>query len=189
MAPRYAARSAHNPGQRLNPRPAPRPSPSPIRPVSPRPPIRTAPLQPLPSAFPRGRGKSLWDKLPGPAGAGLILAAGVMVYYDHVRKYPPQLTPDGSKYFFWNGWMTSRKSPELLPAESPCHAPTRYRVEWCSQYPPYVGLYADAIPCGTSLTFRKGPLVHVIKRWPCPADPGSQFDETAPKLIPPGVIS
>jgi len=188
MAPRYAARSAHNPGQRLNPRPAPRPSPSPIRPVSPRPPIRTNPLQPLPSAFPRGRGKSLWDALPGPKGAGLILAAGVMVYYDVVRNYPPQLTPDGPGHFLWKGWHISKNSPEELPAESPCHAQHTYRVAWCQSTPatPYLGLYADAIPCGINLTARKGPLVQVLQRYPCPADPGSQFDETVPKLIPPG---
>ena len=151
MAPRYAARSAHNPGSRLNPGTRPRPSPSPVRPPSPRPPQRTAPLRALPSAFPRSRGKSLWDALPGPKGAGLILAAGVMIYYDVVRNYPPELTPDGPGYFLWKGWNTSRTSPELLPAESPCHAPTTYRIAWCSKYQPYVGLYADAIPCGRRL--------------------------------------
>ena len=141
MAPRYAARSAHNPGTRLNPGTRPRPSPSPVRPPSPRPPQRTAPLRALPSAFPRSRGRSLWDALPGPKGAGLILAAGVMVYYHVVRNYPPQLTPDGPGHFLRKGWHTSKNSPEQLPAESPCHAQTTYRVAWCqkTRATPYLG--------------------------------------------------
>ena len=187
MAPRYAARSAHNPGSRLNPGTRPRPSPSPVRPPSPRPPQRTAPLRALPSAFPRSRGKSLWDALPGPKGAGLILAAGVMVYEVIERNYPPQLTPDGD-YFFWAGWHTSKPTAEQLPSESPCHVPTVYRVKWCSAspYQKYMGLYSDAVLCSQTGSAMKGPLVQVIQRYPCPADPGSQFDETVPKLIPPG---
>lgn len=137
----------------------------------------------LPGKFPR---------IPAPPngalGAALILSAGALIYKAVVREYPPELTPDGSTHFFWRGWHTSKPQISQLPASSPCHSPTTYRVAWCSasSYSKYLGLYTDDELCNPeSGNAMRGGLHKVIQRYPCPADPGSQFDKDRARIHPP----
>lgn len=145
----------------------------------------------LPGVFPGS-----FPKIPAPPngvlGAALILSAGALIYKAVVRNYPEQLTPDGSTHFFWRGWHTSKPTPGQLPAESPCHSPTTYRIAWCSasSYQAYLGLYSDDVLCNPGQgNAMKGGRVRVLQRYPCPTDPGSQFDETVPKIAPPGTAT
>ena len=86
-----------------------------------------AAVRALPGVFPGS-----FPKIPAPPngalGAALILSAGALIYKAVVRNYPEQLTPDGSTHFYWRGWHTSKPTIGQLPAVSPCHAPTTYRV-------------------------------------------------------------